>query len=415
MANRKDIDPSVIASVDIGTSKIACVIGRVNEDKDLEILGVGSALSEGVKKCTIINIEEASKVISRAIEEAEMMAGLEISSVYVGISGIHTDGVNTKSVVAINNKNREVTQDEVKRAIDIAIERVAPSDREVLHVIPQQYVIDDQDGIRNPIGMNGTKLGAYVRVITANFTVIQNIIKAISKANVDISDFILGILGEAELLLSDEEKDLGTVLVDIGAGTTEIVGYYNSSLMFNGALNIGGMEITSDISSIYKLSLQQSEKLKKMYGHAWPPAVSETETIEVQTVNKRIKTIKRKELAEVINARAEEIFESIKKTLTSSGMYDFANAGVVLTGGTALLQGIDQVAEEILDLPCRIAFIENVGGIADAVKSPIFSKAVGILYYPIKKGNIILPSQKPKGPSTLEKLKDFFNNFFFGE
>jgi cell division protein FtsA len=415
MANKKDKDPSIIASLDIGTSKIACVIGRATEDQNLEILGAGSALSEGVKKCTIINIEEASKVIARAIEEAELMAGQEIDSVYVGISGIHTDGINTKSVVAINNKNREVTQEEVKRAIDIAIERVTPSDREVLHVIPQQYVIDDQDGIKNPIGMNGTKLGAYVRVITANYTVIQNTVKAVSKAGVDINDFILGTIGEAELLLSPEERDLGVVLIDIGAGTTEVVGYYNDSLMFNGALNIGGMEITADISSIYKLTLQQSEKIKKMYGHAWPSAVSETETIEVQTVNKRIKTIKRRDLAEVINARVEEIFESVRKMLTSSGMYDFANAGAVLTGGTALLQGIDQVAEEILDMPCRIAFVENVGGIADAVKSPIYAKAVGILYYPIKKGNIILQSQKPKISGTLEKLKEFFNNFFFGE
>lgn len=411
----KNHDSNIITSVDVGSNKVASVIARVVSGKEIEILGVGHVLSEGVRRGTIVNIQESSSCISRAVEEAEIMAGVQVDSLYVGLSGIYCEGVNTKSVVAVNNKNREITEADIKRAIDSATERVVPMNKEVVHVIPQQYSVDNQDGIKNPLGMNGTRLEVSLRIINSSITQLQNLIKSVSKANFSINDFILGAIAEGEILLTDEEKDLGVVLVDIGGGTTEVVGYYNGNVWFNGAIPIGGIDITSDISSIFKTTFQQSEKIKKLYGHAFPLSVNENDTIEIQMVNKRMKTIKRIDLAKVIEARVEEIFSEVRKLLESSGMYDLATAGIVLTGGTSLLQGIEELAESVFDLPCRIGFVENVGGISDIVKNPIFSKAVGLVYYPIIKSNVVLQNDSQPKSDFFRKVKDFINNFFFGE
>lgn len=411
----KNSDNNIISSIDIGSHKVACVIGRVVGPKKFEILGASQVLSEGVKKGTIVNIQEASQSLSKAVEEAEIMAGVEVNSLYVSISGIYCEGINTKSVVAVNNKEKEITEFEIKRAIDSATERVVPMNKEVIHVIPQQYSVDHQDGIKNPLGMNGTRLEVSLRIINANVTQLQNLIKVISKSNFGIEDFVLGVIAEGEFLLTEEEKDLGVVLIDIGGGTTEVVGFYNGSVWFNGAIPIGGIDITSDISTIFKITLQQSEKLKKLYGHAFPSAVNNEDEIEVQMINKRIKTIKRYDLAEVIEARVEEIFLEVKKLLESSGMYDLATAGIVLTGGTSNLEGIEDLAERVFDLPCRKGFIDNIEGVSDAVKSPSFSKAVGLLHYSLLNKNIIFDNSDSKKGQFFKKLKDFINNFFFGE
>lgn len=411
----KDTSTDIITSVDVGSSKVAAVIGRPTPSGELEILGVGNVISEGVKRGTIVNIQEASSSISKAIEEAELMAGVQVSRVFIGLSGIYCEGINTKSVIAVNNKEREITELEVKRAIDAATERVVPVNKEVIHIIPQQYAVDNQEGIKNPIGMNGTRLEVFLRIITANITQLQNLIKAVSKANYEIVDFILGSVAEGEFILSEDEKDLGVVLVDIGGGITEVVGYYNGNVWFNGSLPLGGLDITNDISAIFKTTPQQSEKIKKMYGHTFSASVNDTENIQIQLINKRTKTIKRVDLAKVIEARVEEILMEVKKMLVSSGMYELANAGVVLTGGTSLLPGIEELTENVLDLPCRIGFVENVGGLSDIVKTPILAKSVGIVYYPIKKSNLVLQSPEDNKPKFFEKVKEFINNFFFGE
>ena len=411
----KSQDSNIIASVDVGSNKVASVIARVVNGRDIEILGVGNVLSEGVKRGTIVNIQEASNCISRAVEEAEIMAGVQVDSLYVGLSGIYCEGVNTKSVVAVNNKNREITESEIKRAIDSATERVVPMNKEVIHVIPQQYSVDNQDGIKNPLGMNGTRLEVSLRIINSNITQLQNLIKSVSKVNFGINDFILGAIAEGEVVLTSEEKDLGVVLVDVGGGVTEIVGYYNGNVWFNSAIPIGGIDVTSDISTIFKTTFQQSEKIKKLYGHAFSPSVDENDTIEIQMVNKRMKTIKRLDLAKVIEARIEEIFSEVRKLLESSGMYDLATAGIVLTGGTSLIKGIEELAESVFDLPCRIGFVENVGGISDAVKNPIFSKAVGLVYYPVVKSSVVFYNSNSSKGEFFRKIKEFINNFFFGE
>ncbi|MCX8029846.1 MAG: cell division protein FtsA [Brevinematales bacterium] len=411
----KNQNSNIIASVDVGSYKTACVIAEVISKDDVRILGAGQVLSEGVKRGTIVNIQEASNSIMKAVEDAEIMAGIQIDSLYVGLSGIYCEGINTKSVVAVNNRDREITEVEVKRAINSATERVVPMNKEVIHVIPQQYSVDNQDGIKNPLGMNGTRLEVSLRIINANVTQLQNLIKAVSKTNLGINDFILGSIAESEIILTEEEKDLGVVLIDIGGGTTEVVGYYNGNVWFNGSIPLGGIDITSDISTIFKTTLQQSEKIKKLYGHSSPLQVDENETIEVQMINKRIKTIKRIDLAKVVEARVEEIFSEIKKLLENSGMYDIATAGVVLTGGSSLIPGIEETAENVFDLPCRVGYIENIGGVADAVKNPTFSKAVGLIYYPLLKGNVILQNSNQNRVDFLKKIKDFINNFFFGE
>ncbi|MGC8767635.1 MAG: cell division protein FtsA [Brevinematia bacterium] len=405
----------IITAIDVGSSKVGAVIARITSSMELEILGVGNIVSEGIKRGTIVNIQEASSSINKAIEEAELMAGVQVSKVFVGLSGIYCEGINTKSVIAVNNKDREITELEVKRAIEAATERVVPINKEVIHIIPQQYAVDSQEGIKNPIGMNGTRLEVFLRIITANITQLQNLIKAVSKANYEIVDFILGSVAEGEIILSEDEKDLGSILIDIGGGTTEIVGYYNGNVWFNGSLPLGGLDITNDISAIFKTTPQQSEKIKKMYGHTFSAAVNDTETIQIQLINKRTKVIKRTDLAKVIEARVEEILLEAKKMLTNSGMYELANAGVVLTGGTALLPGIEELTENVLDLPCRIGFVENVGGLSDIVKTPIMAKTVGLAYYPIKKSNYIISTPEDNKPKLFEKIREFINNFFFGE
>lgn len=411
----KSNEDNIIASVDVGSYKTCCVIARVSSKNDIEILGAGQVLSEGVKRGTIVNIHEASNSISKAVEEAEIMAGIQINSVYLGLSSIYCEGINTKSVVAVNNKEREITDNEVRRAINSATERVVPMNKEVIHVIPQQYSVDNQDGIKNPLGMNGTRLEVSLRIINANVTQLQNLIKAVSKANLGIRDFSVGSIAEGELLLTEEEKDLGVVLIDIGGGTTEMIGYYNGSVWFNGAIPLGGIDITSDISSIFKTTLQQSEKIKKLYGHSSPMSVDTNETIEIQMINKRVKTVKRVDLAKVIEARVEEIFTEVKKQLESSGMYEIATAGIVLTGGSSLIPGIEETAENIFDLPCRIGYIENLGGLSDTVKNPIYAKAVGMILYSSLKSNVILQDTNSKKGEFFKKVKDFINNFFFGE
>ncbi|MCS7299656.1 MAG: cell division protein FtsA [Spirochaetia bacterium] len=411
----KSTEDNIVASVDIGSYKTCCVIARVNSKNDIEILGAGQVLSEGIKRGTIVNIHEASNSISKAVEEAEIMAGIQINSVYLGLSSIYCEGINTKSVVAVNNKEREITDNEVRRAINSATERVVPMNKEVIHVIPQQYSVDNQDGIKNPLGMNGTRLEVSLRIINANVTQLQNLIKAVSKANLAIRDFSVGSIAEGELLLTEEEKDLGVVLIDIGGGTTETIGYYNGSVWFNGAIPLGGIDITSDISSIFKTTLQQSEKIKKLYGHSSPISVDTNETIEIQMINKRVKSVKRVDLAKVIEARVEEIFSEVKKQLESSGMYEIATAGIVLTGGSSLIPGIEETAENIFDLPCRIGYIENIGGLSDTVKNPIYAKAVGMIYYSVLKSNVILQDTNSKKGEFFKKVKDFINNFFFGE
>lgn len=411
----KSLEDNIVASIDIGSYKTCCVIARVNSKNDIEILGAGQVLSEGVKRGTIVNIHEASNSISKAVEEAEIMAGIQINSVYLGLSSIYCEGINTKSVVAVNNKEREITENEIRRAINSATERVVPMNKEVIHVIPQQYSVDNQDGIKNPLGMNGTRLEVSLRIINANVTQLQNLIKAVSKANLAIRDFSVGSIAEGELLLTEEEKDLGVVLIDIGGGTTETIGYYNGSVWFNGAIPLGGIDITSDISSIFKTTLQQSEKIKKLYGHSSPINVDANETIEIQMINKRVKTVKRIDLAKVIEARVEEIFSEVKKQLESSGMYEIATAGIVLTGGSSLIPGIEETAENIFDLPCRIGYIENIGGLSDTVKNPIYAKAVGMIYYSTLRSNVILQDTNSKKGEFFKKVKDFINNFFFGE
>lgn len=411
----KSLEDNIVASIDIGSYKTCCVIARVNSKNDIEILGAGQVLSEGVKRGTIVNIHEASNSISKAVEEAEIMAGIQINSVYLSLSSIYCEGINTKSVVAVNNKEREITENEIRRAINSATERVVPMNKEVIHVIPQQYSVDNQDGIKNPLGMNGTRLEVSLRIINANVTQLQNLIKAVSKANLAIRDFSVGSIAEGELLLTEEEKDLGVVLIDIGGGTTETIGYYNGSVWFNGAIPLGGIDITSDISSIFKTTLQQSEKIKKLYGHSSPINVDANETIEIQMINKRVKTVKRIDLAKVIEARVEEIFSEVKKQLESSGMYEIATAGIVLTGGSSLIPGIEETAENIFDLPCRIGYIENIGGLSDTVKNPIYAKAVGMIYYSTLRSNVILQDTNSKKGEFFKKVKDFINNFFFGE
>ncbi len=413
MASKDQLN--IISSVDIGTSKVASVIARVLPDQTLEIIGFGSVPSEGVRRGTIVNIEAVSSCVAKAVEEAEIMAGTQVQRVYASLSGAYTEGINTKSVIAITNKNREITDSDIKRAIDAATERVVPIGREVLHVIPQQYVVDDQEGIKDPRGMNGTRLEVYVRVINTNVTSLQNVIKAINKAGFSIEDFILGSIGAGEVVLTEEEKDLGVILLDIGAGITNIVGYYNGSVWYTGSVPLGGIDITSDISNIFRSTIQHAEKIKKLYGNCIPLNVLEDEVIEIQLVNKRVKVVRRRELAEVIQARVDEILEACKRNLRSSGMLELANAGVVVTGGGAILQGIDEEIENIFDMPCRVGYVDGISTVDNSIKNPSFSTAVGLIVYPFKKGNVILSDKPSNGISVLHKIKSFINDLFFGE
>jgi len=377
MAKTKSTE--IIVGLDIGTTKIACIAGEVTED-GVDIIGIGTAPSRGLRRGVVVNIDATVQSIQQAVDEAENMAGCEISAVYAAISGAHVRGLNSHGIVAV--KDKEVRDSDVARVIEAAKAVAIPADREVLHVLPQQYVVDDQDGIRDPLGMAGVRLEAKVHIVTTAVSSAQNVVKCANRCGLEVADIVLEPLASAQAVLDEDEKELGVALVDVGGGTCDIAVYCDGAIVHTGVLPLGGGHVTNDIATVLRTPLDSAEKIKKKYGIASRSFVEDGETMEVPSVGGRgPRVVPRLRLVEVIEPRIEEIFEHVKKELIRSGYCDALAAGVVLTGGATAMEGVAEVAELVLGLPTRRGIPGKVGGLVDVVKSPAYSTGVGLVRY----------------------------------
>lgn len=370
---------NVVVGLDIGTHKICAVVGE-HTDRGPEVVGVGIHPSHGLRKGVVINIEATVESIKKAIEEAEIMAGCEINTVFAGIAGGHIRGFNSHGVVAV--KNKEVTESDIDRVIEAAKAVAIPMDREVLHVLPQEYIIDDQDGIQKPLGMSGVRLEANVHIVTGAVTSAQNIIKCCNRTGLNVADFVLEPLASADAVLTSEEKELGVALVDMGGGTTDIALFHEGSVKHTAVLSVGGNHLTSDIAAGLRTPIAEAERLKQRYGCARTSMAGRGETLEVPSMGGRNpRSISRQILCEIIEPRLEEVFHLLQREVAKSGYEENLASGIVMTGGSTLLPGMIEMSEEYFNVPVRQGVPTNVGGLVDVISSPVYSTGVGLVLY----------------------------------
>jgi cell division protein FtsA len=372
----------IIVGLDIGTTKICAVVGEVRENA-VEIIGMGSHPSDGLRKGVVINIEHTVDSIKEAIEEAETMAGCEISSVYAGIAGGHIKGFNTPGVIAL--KEKEVTKKDIEHVIEAASAVAIPMDREVIHTLVQEFIVDDQDGIIDPLGMAGVRLEAKVHIVTGAVTSAQNIIKCANKAGLDVYDIVLEPLASAEAVLTREERNLGAALIDFGGGTTDLALFSRGAIKHTSVLALGGDNLTYDIAVGLRTPKLEAEKIKIRYGCALSSLIGRDETIEVPGVGgRKPRTLSRQILGEILEPRVEEIFSLIYNEMASAGYENLLGSGVVVTGGSAELPGISELAELVFNAPARAGYPQGIEGLADLVNKPMYSTAVGLVLYGAK-------------------------------
>ncbi|MBI4632939.1 MAG: cell division protein FtsA [Deltaproteobacteria bacterium] len=403
---------NVIVGLDIGTTKICAIVGEVKET-GIDIIGIGSCPSEGLRKGVVVNIESTVDAVRKAVDEAEHMSGCEISSVYAGIAGGHIKGQNSLGIVAI--KGREVDEDDVERAIEAAKAIAIPLDREILHTLPQSYVVDEQDGIRDPVGMSGVRLEAKVHIVTGAVTSVQNIVKSVNRVGLDVNDIVLEQLASSEAILSEDEKDLGVALMDIGGGTTDIAVFSEGSIKHTAVLPVGGNYLTGDIATGLRTPIAEAEKIKIKYGCAYSPMIPKDETIEVPSVGGREpREVSRQILGRIIEPRMEEILNLAYREIIKSGFEDILAAGVVLTGGTAIMSGTTELAEHIFNMPVRRGCPAGVGGLSDVVNSPMYATGVGLVVYGSKNisKEAIRKSEGNIFTNIIKDIKKWFIEFF---
>jgi cell division protein FtsA len=373
----------MIVGLDIGTSKVVAIVGSITETGELEIVGIGSHPSRGMKKGVVVNIESTVQSIQRAIEEAELMAGCQIHSVYAGIAGSHIRSLNSHGIVAV--RDREVYPLDLERVIDAAQAVAIPADQKVLHVLPQEYILDSQEGIKEPLGMSGVRLEAKVHLVTCAVNAAQNIEKCIRRCGLEVEDIILEQLASSYAVLTDDERELGVCLVDIGGGTTDIAIFTEGAIRHTGVIPIAGDQVTNDIAMALRTPTQFAEEIKIKYACALTQLARAEETIKVPSVGDRPpRDLSRQALAEVVEPRYDELFTLVQAELRRSGYEDMIAAGIVLTGGTSRMEGVVELAEEIFHTPVRIGVPLDVLGLNDIVRNPIYSTGVGLLHYGLK-------------------------------
>ena len=380
MANKKGGE--IIVGLDIGTTKICAIVGEVGDD-GIDIIGIGSHPSKGLRKGVVVNIEATVGSIRRAIEEAEAMAGTEIQNVYTGIAGGHIKGFGSRGVVAL--KDKEVRDADIARVIEQAKTVNIPVDREVIHVLPQEFIVDDQGGIKEPLGMAGYRLEAKVHIVTGAVASAQNIVKCANRTGLNVADIVLQPLASSEAVLTDEEKELGVCLVDIGGGTTDIAIFSGGSIVHTAVLALGGNNLTNDIAVGLRTPMEQAERIKQKYGCALTSLVDKQEMIEVPSVGGREpRVMGRQILCEILEPRVEEIFQLVHREVERNGFSEMLTSGVVITGGSTLLPGMSELAEEVMGVPVRKGVPRGIGGLVDVVKSPIYATGVGLVVYGAK-------------------------------
>jgi cell division protein FtsA len=366
----------------VGTTKICAIIAEAGVGGRLEVIAVGVAASRGLRKGVVVNIDSTVEAIKQAVGEAEQAAGVEVAAVYAGVAGGHIRGMNSRGVVAVSGKDREVSPADVARAVAAARALNLPQDREIIHVLPQTFVVDDQDGVREPIGMTGVRLEVEAHIVTGAMTSVQNVVRSVNRAGLTVQDIVLEPLASAEAVLLADEKELGVVLVDIGGGTTDVALYREGAIWHTAILPLGGDHITNDIAVGLRTSSADAEGLKRRYGCALTSLVSAEETVDVPSVGgRKARQLSRQILSEIIQPRVEEIFTLVARDLARAGFRDAATAGVVVTGGTSILEGVPEVAERVFDLPVRRGVPEVAGELGEVVKSPIYATGVGLALY----------------------------------
>jgi len=409
----KKSDKRMIVGLDIGTSKVVAIVGEIGPDGGVEIIGIGSHPSRGMKKGVVVNIESTVQSIQRAVEEAELMAGCQIQAVYAGIAGSHVKSLNSHGIVAI--KEREVGHGEVDRVIDAAKAVAIPADQRILHVLPQEFIIDDQEGIKEPIGMSGVRLEAKVHLVTGAVSAAQNIIKCVRRCGLEVDDIILEQLASSYSVLTEDEKELGVCLVDIGGGTTDIAVFTEGAIRHTSVIPIAGDQVTNDIAVALRTPTQNAEEIKVKYACALRTLTNAEETIEVPGVGDRpSRRLARQTLAEVVEPRYEELLGLVQAELRRTGFEDLVAAGVVLTGGSAKMEGVGELAEEVFHMPVRIGTPQGVSGLADVVRNPIHSTGVGLLLFGREHeatgGAGLVAEEGTRG--VWERMKAWFNGQF---
>jgi cell division protein FtsA len=407
---------NMIVGLDIGTSKVVAIVGEVKADGSLNIVGIGSHRSRGLKKGTVVNIESTVESIQRAIEEAELMAGCRIHSVYAGIAGSHIRSMNSHGIVAI--RDREVTRADIDRVIDAAQAVAIPADQRVLHILPQEYIIDSQEGVKEPLGMSGVRLEAKVHLVTCAINAVQNIEKCIKRCGLQTEEIILEQLASSYAVLTDDEKELGVCMVDIGGGTTDIAIFTEGAIRHTGVIPIAGDQVTNDIAMALRTPTDNADELKIKYACALTQLASAGEMIKVPGVGDRpARELSRQALAEVVEPRYDELFTLVKAELQRSGYENLLAAGVVMTGGTSKMEGVIELAEEIFHMPVRIGMPQGVKGLADIVRNPIYSTGVGLLLYGMRQQQHQERSHHPVSVkesqiSVIKRVKNWLKNNF---
>ncbi|MBT8149357.1 MAG: cell division protein FtsA [Pseudomonadales bacterium] len=401
----------MIVGLDIGTSKVLCVVGELHEDGSIEVVGAGSCASIGMKKGVVVNIESTVQSIKRAVHEAELMAGCQIHSVYTGIAGNHIRSLNSHGIVAI--RDSEVELNDIERVIDAARAVAIPADQKILHVLPQEYVVDAQEGVKEPMGMSGVRLEAKVHLVTCAVNAAQNVEKCINRCDLQVEEVILEQLASSYAVLTDDERELGVCLVDIGGGTTDIAVFTEGAIRHTANIPIAGDQVTNDIAMALRTPTQYAEDLKIKYAYALTQLATTEETIKVPSVGDRPpRDLSRQALAEVVEPRYDELFTLVQAELRRSGYEDLIAAGIVLTGGTAKMQGAIELAEEIFHVPVRLGLAQSVTGLAEASENPVYATAVGLLQYGFRRDEELAAAKAANGNNIIGRVKAWFGNYF---
>jgi len=404
----------LLVGLDIGTTKICAIVAERTEN-GIDIVGIGTHPSRGLRKGVVVDIDATVASIKRAVEEAELMADCEITQVYAGIAGGHIRGFNSHGVVAV--KDREVREGDVKRVIDAAKAVAIPMDREVIHVIPQEFIIDDQDGIREPLGMSGVRLESKIHIVTAAVTSAQNIVKCANKAGLNVVDIVLEPLASAQAVLASDERDLGVCMIDIGGGTTDIAVFADGSIKNTAVLGLGGYHLTNDIAVGLRTPFEEAERIKKKFGVASTRYLASDDIITVPSVGgRKPREISRKILCEIIEPRVEEILSLARQELAKAGLCDRIPSGLVLTGGASALDGMPELAEEVFEAPVRRGLPMHIGGLQDVVRSPMYSTGVGLVLYGLSQRRSDRGSRfRIRDESIFGRVKQRMRDWFYGE
>jgi cell division protein FtsA len=401
----------LIVGLDIGTSKVAAIVGELTADGDIEIIGIGSHRSRGLKKGVVVNIESTVQSIQRAVEEAELMAGCHIDEVYAGIAGSHVRSLNSHGIVAI--RDREVFPQDIERVIDAAQAVAIPADQKVLHILPQEYLVDNQEGVREPLGMSGVRLEAKVHLVTCAVNAAQNVEKCIERCGLKVKDVILEQLASSYAVLSDDERELGVCLVDIGGGTTDIAVFTDGAIRHTAVIPIAGDQVTNDIAMALRTPTQNAEEIKIKYACALTQLARADETIKVPGVgDKPPKELSRQALAEVVEPRYDELFTLVQAELRRSGFEDLVAAGIVLTGGSSKMEGVIELAEEIFHMPVSLGTPKHVTGLKDIVRNPIYATGVGLLLYGKQQEEETRGRGKGRTSGVVKRLKSWVSENF---